>query len=148
MNKTNSNISGFYGQVLGKRVVDDAYVLCVLDGDPVFSGMDSCSIKGAVLGMIDKDTRMTLGTIMDGKTTDDHIGSDAGDDIIACIFAINECCEKVCTLELNAVVYHNLFSVDAWEHVDGVPIGRVVDCILNPRIIPWSTPTDIQPIAS
>ncbi|NTV79351.1 MAG: helix-turn-helix domain-containing protein [Clostridiales bacterium] len=90
MNKTNSNISGFCGRVLGKRVVDDTYVLCVLDGDPIFSCMNPCSIEGAVLGVIDNDTRMTLGTIGDSKTTDLHIGSDAGDDIFACIFTINQ----------------------------------------------------------
>jgi len=32
------------------------------------------------------------------------------------------------------------------EH--GVAVGRGIDCILDPGVVSWPTPTDIQPITS
>jgi len=133
---------------LKECVIDDADVLCILDGDPISSCMDNISIEGTVHGVVNKDTGVAHGTIEYCKTTNDRICSDTSQDIITSILAINDGSKGICTLELDAVVYSDSFVVSTWENINSVSICCVVDRILNPCIIPKPTPTNIQPIPS
>jgi hypothetical protein len=110
--------------------------------------MDNISIEGTVHGVVNKDTGVAHGAIEYCKTTNDYIYSNTSQDIITSILAVNDGSKGICTLELDAVVYSDSFVVSAWENINGVSICCVVDRILNPCVISWSTPTNVQPVPS
>ena len=98
--------------------------------------------------MINQDTGVSRGAITECKSTNEHLCSDTGDDIIACIFAINYCCPEICALETDALVYFDVFFVKS--------LGTHKPCLHQLvlsmaswilAVVPWSAATDIEPVA-